>query len=778
MRKFVLLSLWLLLGCFFSLSYAQTNKLGPYSSYRQSIYKNDGNQYPLLVKGDKDAIYQLCKQVGGEWINSYGNIHRLNIPLNKLDEFLSHHGEIQSVKDLNTTGLPLMDTALIVNNVDSIHQGYMPLGTAFTGKDVVIGVIDDGIDFNHHDFKNPDGSTRIRYIWDQNFGATAISPVPYGYGKEWNWIDINNGNCNMIESGSAGHGSHVTGIAAGNGSAVGKYKGMAPEADIVSVKIKYDANFEGNVIDAIDYIFGIADAMGKPCVINTSIGTYYGGRDGRDLTSQAIENMLNQRKGRLVVAAAGNAGDQRIHVGYNVSSDTSFTWFKDIAYSGKLYFDFWAEETDMPNIFFAVEAIDPTSFASKGSTPFYNISFNFPNLSSTGYDELTQNVVLGGLFAGQVSTYARKENGAYHIECEISPNVNTDYWSLKTVGSGRIDFWADKTLIGTSNIVKSALPADSIYLAIVFYKNADFSSNIVASWQCSQQVVTVGNFNNRTSFLNHDSLYTYYAIVPGDIYTTSSHGPSRDGRYKPDLCATGGVVLSTGNAMVIGWDLSGVNSYKVAVEGKHRSNSGTSMASPMVAGVAALYFEKNPDASWLEVAEVLRRTAKQDTFTGTTPNDVWGYGKLNGFRAMLYDAVLGCTDTAAFNYNPLANIDDGSCVPKIYGCTDSLAANYNPGANIDDGSCTYDTTGIEYLTENFIGIYPNPVSHVLTVDIKLYSGKTFTLYLFNEQLQEVQLMSLHSGKNEINVEKLASGLYICELKDANQVLLRKKIVVH
>ena len=49
----------------------------------------------------------------------------------------------------------------------------------------------------------------------------------------------------------------------------------------------------------------------------------------------------------------------------------------------------------------------------------------------------------------------------------------------------------------------------------------------------------------------------------------------------------------------------------------------------------------------------------------------------------------GCTDTSAFNYNPNATIDDGSCIPKIFGCIDASAANFDPNANTDDGSCTY-----------------------------------------------------------------------------------------
>src|SRR5690606_24930367 len=103
-------------------------------------------------------------------------------------------------------------------------------------KGVILGFIDTGIDVFHPDFLDSLGNTRILAIWDQYNADNGSSA--YGYGEVWDSSAINSGNCSHLDHGNTNHGTHVAGVAAGNGRAVNNYKGVAPDANIVMVASK------------------------------------------------------------------------------------------------------------------------------------------------------------------------------------------------------------------------------------------------------------------------------------------------------------------------------------------------------------------------------------------------------------------------------------------------------------------------------------------------------------------------------------------------------------
>jgi len=122
-----------------------------------------------------------------------------------------------------------------------------------TGKRVVIGIVDSGIDVSHPDFRTTSG-TRIRWLWDQNFGPASPPPASFSYGSEYSQSDINAGNYACGTCGDfLGHGTHMAGVAAGNGRGTGNgrpaytYVGVAPEADLVVVSLRYAP--DGSITD-------------------------------------------------------------------------------------------------------------------------------------------------------------------------------------------------------------------------------------------------------------------------------------------------------------------------------------------------------------------------------------------------------------------------------------------------------------------------------------------------------------------------------------------------
>ncbi|MFN8311112.1 MAG: S8 family serine peptidase [Chitinophagales bacterium] len=652
-------------------------------------------QYDLLVQGEPSAIRALVAQCGGQFKFNSGDVCAVRIPFASLQK-LERSPAVLRIENTFARGSSLMDTARIRNNIDSAQQGAAPLTQSYTGKNVIVGIVDGGIYFRHADFRKANGDTRIRNIWDQALTG-GPAPQPFNYGSEWDSAAINAGNCGHSEPLSDnGHGTNVAGIATGNGLSVathpflhGRYTGVAPDANIIVVRIDNSSNdFLGRIADAVNYIFQKADALGMPCVVNTSIGTYYGSRDGKDLGTQAIENMLEAKRGRALVAAAGNGGAIKYHLSYNLSpTDSQFTWFTYNSATAEVYFDLWADTSNFKLANFAI-GCDNNTPAFLGRTRYYNVISNFNPAQGSGV-QIDDSLFNGSTKLGTYSILASLSGNTYHIEFLIHPVVTTHLWRLQTLGTGRFDAWASKSLINTSSM-PTALPGG---FSSPQYRFGDSLETIVSSWQCSNKVITVANYSNRAGYLDKDSNYVNLTISPyfevvGDKFSTSSMGPTRDGRMKPDIAATGSTTTATGDSLYIATLIANAQGFKVSYGGLHTRNGGTSMASPVVTGAVALLFQKNPMASYNDVKNAIIHTAKIDTFTtANVPNYKFGYGKLNAFRALLTPMIFGCMDTASLNYNPQATIDTGGCIPKIYGCMDTASINFNASANVSNGSC-------------------------------------------------------------------------------------------
>lgn len=729
----------------------------------------------IIVKGDKAAIQQLCKKYQATFLYNIHDLCRVSISKKNVEAF-ALESAVSRIGDFSVGGKTMLDTARIWNNVDSAYQGIAPLTQSYTGSGVLFGLIDDGIYFDHPDFKNPDSTTRIKFLWDQNYAPSVLSPLPYNYGKEWNYIDINNDLCTHVEQGSAGHGTHVTGIAVGNGNANPAFRGNAPACDIVAVSVKYGTDFLTNMIDAVDYIYKKADAMGRPCVINTSVGDYYGARDGKDLTSVAIDYLLQEKSGRILVAAAGNAGNIAYHGHYNFSTgDSLYSFFTTKAYTTKYYFDFWADTQSFNNAYFTVEAIDTIGYFRRGNTGYINIKRDMPTLPFVPSVIITRNIIDSvGSYRGQVKYAAQLVGTTYHIECEVTPDTFTKVWSLRFAGQGKADVWASKSLITTSNFVY-----DTALIAFPGYVYPDNNQTIVSSWQCSNNVITVGNYVNRNAFLNFDSTYTFNTETAGNIAQNSSWGPTRDGRTKPDITAPGNFVMS---CMSMRWFSTLVRtgqSYKIAYGGYYVRNSGTSMASPMVAGAVALLLEKYPNLKPFQAKDMLFRTARLDSFTtNSIPNNTYGYGKLNTYQSLLYPAVFGCMDTTAFNYNPSANISNDSCIAKVYGCMDSTALNYNPLANtvsVTD-TCVYAVIGSVHSLQNQtqVQVFPNPAfDKVIIACSEMNQLKHIRIMELSGRTVYTETLEASQNQCVWNSSLMARGIYLYEVKIGTQTITGK-----
>ena len=731
------LFLFLLLTCFTAI-YSQHAKVN--FALKSALEKqvNQHALFPLFVTGDVIKITQEVIKLKGEIVRSTNNIVQVNLPINTIEEF-SKNTFVQNIPYSFSKPQILSDTMTIHNNVTPIHNGITPLLQGYTGKGVIFGIIDTGIDIVHPDFKDTLGNTRIYRIWDQVSGQT------------WDSTSINNATCTHNDYSGTSHGTHVAGIGAGNGLALNMYWGVAPEATIVAVANDESApNWLSTVVDAVDYIFSVADSLNMPCVINASIGDYFGSHDGTDPAALLIDSIVNYKPGRAFVCAGGNAGFFNWHVEQSVTADTSFSW---LAYNGSsglgfgsVFYEVWSDTIDFNNVDYAFGANLPAgSFEERGRTPFFNIQNRIGSFTDT--------IKNGSNVLAIVETYGEIQDDKYLLQILLNePDSNTYNFSFLSTGSGNFDFWSS-SLLGTSDILESGLPTVGQYPPMIYYTLPDSAKTTVSSFSCSPNVLTVANFVNRKTYIDVDTIERVKTTTPGAKGFSSSLGPDRRGNVKPDIGATGDVTLGPNAASVIAAALVGgpVNRAKVALGGMHRINGGTSMASPVVAGIVALYFEKCPNASMAEVKAAILGTAKQDTFTGTVPNTIFGYGKVDAF---------GVLNNSNYSLTIGANVDvcDGDSVQIIAPASVSYlwsTGEITPNIYIDTTQSVYVTvannSGCKAMSDTLVGIWhpmpPKPIITVVGNDSLIYSTNLNLQWYFNTGQIVGATDTLHVAQN-------------------------------
>lgn len=579
----------------------------------------------------------------------------------------------------------LNDTTLLKHKVDLVHQGAGGLQLPFTGKDVIVGFVDQGIDYTHPDFIAPNGQSRVLYYWDHTSPFDPIrTPLPYGYGQVWNNQEIQNGICTSSEESTA-HGTSVAGVATSNGLANGKQKGMAPEANIIMIETNFSLpNWTLTVADACDFIFKKADSLGVPAVVNLSVGSYLGSHDGDDPASELMESLLDEKPGRIIVCAAGNAGSWgKYHVRDYVTSDTSFFWIQPNPTSqlgaNTVYADVWADLTDATWSYAFGANKSSGNYSERATTNFRSVT---SNLTTTMYDTLWRN----GNRIATIEIYPEQIGNNVHLEIYFSQVDSTNYiYSFKTKGSGMYDAWTGSATIGLNNIVQT-LPTPQVYPRIIHYNLPDSLQTVVSSWNCSEKVISVGNIRNRLNHIDKNgNVYnvapTYNAVV-GQLSPNSSKGPSRKGIVKPDVSACGDVSLSAGPNWILNTPLYYTS---VDIDGLHVRNGGTSMASPVIAGIAALYLEKCSKGTYQTFKDDLLQTSTSDVFTGTTPNYAYGYGKADALALLLEsNGTASVNGPSTFcledDYVPVSNLSLSSIVWST-GDT-NLVTNLTASANL------------------------------------------------------------------------------------------------
>ncbi|MBQ9669054.1 MAG: S8 family serine peptidase [Prevotella sp.] len=539
----------------------------------------------------------------------------------------------------------------------SLIDGTDPDAVAsLTGKGVTVCVIDIGFDFQHRAFKDEQGRSRIKavYVPNDDDGPTFSFDYP-GIGE----VDFPGSLYTTPEQIAAmttdmemeAHGTHTAGIAAGSRSPQG-FGGMAPDADIVLIPLGYmqqmaDEGEEPDMEDVLElclsFVAAYARTIDSPVVLSASLNSHEGPHNGTGTVPEAI-TALSQWA--IPVLSAGNEGDMTLHVAH-AFTDESPTMRVMLPTEMGFSFDDEDSEEEVQSGFYGISREDAAEGQSASvrfmlydpvtevvhwqSQPLTITATDEPQLIELTSDDDED---LARYFEGYIGVAGGLNGDKLEVASMVEGTLLstlTSYPSPLTVcvtaSNGlTMDFW-EMSDTGFEGDAEDG------------YDQAD-SDMSGGDWTSTPDVISVGSYCTSNIWRSYDGSvldfsdeeYGGYGNEIGDISDFSSYGLYANGVQQPTTCAPGENIVSSWNHYECYSDIDESMTWE---DFPYSSESGTSMACPVVAGIVALWLQACPTLTLSEVKEVLQRSSVNDEFTDADPIR-WGYGKINAKAGLDY----------------------------------------------------------------------------------------------------------------------------------------------
>ncbi len=568
-----------------------------------------------------------------------GNIATAQVPRSKLAQLAQVPG-VQFVEA--SRRLPArLSLSVPATGATSLRSGAPLQWTGAAGQGVVVGIVDDGLDFRHLDFRGADGKTRLLALWDMRDGIAGTPPAGFAYGNECTAAQLDRAiaegpasqACTQPSTGN--HGTHVGSTAAGNGQASGngvpafRHVGMAPRAGIIAANAIGDGVQASNsVIDAIQYIKARARALGKPAVVNLSLGSYYGSRDGTSNYETALTNAVGP--GFIITAAAGNEGTAPIRAEAALAQGATVRIGYRNPSGDAQQLQMWYPGTHRWSV--RVSNGSCRSAWVSAGTAAYEVDTPCGAVGVSNGDVNPLNGDREVLMLLDTNGAGQRPGGDWSIEVRSEQGAGTV--SLIGAEDGRDAYFTDHAGAQTTQILTDSCSASG--------------------------PICVGAYVTRQQWEGldgHTGTRSDQGAI-GEVAHFSSRGPRRSCSVparcpmvaKPEILAPGAMIVAA-----LGQDARESHTgTRVDADGQHVAYLGTSMATPHVTGAVALLLQKDPSLDAGQVRRLLLGHLQRSAYTPANlpaydpaqpdpagANPAWGYGILD--VASAWQAMPGGT---------------------------------------------------------------------------------------------------------------------------------------
>jgi len=582
--------------------------------------------------------------------------------------------------------------------LDQVYEQYN-----LSGENVVIAIIDRGIDYFHPDFIDVNGKTRLLYLYDMINPEGANDPDnPFGVGTIFTEEEL---NASLETDGPPlsmdryGHGTATSGIAGGDGSATSDlaFQGVAPGAKLIVVKAiqdyfppfndqpGQDGFYNPTFIPiALQFIADKLQEAGMPGVALLNMGSIGGPTDGTSTIARAMNDFVDL--GNSLVCGVGDDGGADNHASAAILQGESIELNIQKSETGNLRFELWYSEEDR----FEVTLTRPDN-STEGP-------FVAPATANDKDDRFLTGI--NYYHRGANMDFAGATSNRRQIMIDLSGTTGEYKISLKATSvdaTGEFHAVLNPSTYGNNNKFLSHVVAG--------YAINDFAS--------SEKSISPTDYVVKNDWIDMDGIQRQMTGQgdPGELWAGSSWGPTQDDRMGVDFAACGEVLYGAYSPNT--WYSHFPHLLVQGGENNYGIQNAVSAAAPLTAGVIALMLDANPNLTPAMIKQILQQTARSDGFTGNVPNNQWGYGKLDALNAVEEAEATGIFSRPANQFN--------------------------------------------------LKIYPNPSRDIihLSIDEKL-SGKVETIQVFNNLGQEVA--RYQSDISSISVSHLSSGVYHVKVK--------------